>query len=312
MEGVDEPPPARRLGRNDMFVLVDWLVALLRACLNLVQLQLLGETRLGRRRLQVIRSVDKVGIASASRDQETVVFVDGAVLASGSCGIGVYYSFGHPRNAHGGFVCPEGVQADSNLSELAAIYWVLVRHPCELPLSIYSDSAHALRCVEAIADEEATQGLSSRARRRQASAATTVSDERWSSLVWLIHALLRLRRAPTRFCKVKGHAGSRKNETADALAQRGAESGPLLPVPIRASRLDSCRLLLGYLLCQKPPERATKPCLRRWQQTSTKHANGGREWLGVGTMDILISLRNNLSHSHNKLPRWLGSSSFHA
>ena len=255
--------------------LVGWLLTILRACVSLSRLPLFRSAPLHRRQLQVIRSVDKVGIAAASRRRDTVAFVDGAVLPGGRCGLCVYYSSGHALNAHGSVVRPEGIAADSNLTELAAVYWALLHHPCHLALSIYSDSAHALRCVEVIADEEAKQSMSSRARRRKTADAVgvtaAITDDRWRSLVWMIHALLRLRRAPTRFCKVKGHTGSRKNETADALAKKGAEEGPVLPVPIRISTFEMYRVLVSYLLCQEGGESAVEGAARRMETRTDRY-----------------------------------------
>ena len=48
------------------------------------------------------------------------------MLAGGGCGVAVFYNDGHMCNAHGSFQCPESIKPDSNIAELAAIYWALM------------------------------------------------------------------------------------------------------------------------------------------------------------------------------------------
>ena len=84
-------------------------------------------------------------------------FVDGSVTEH-SCGFAVFYADAHPLNHHGGFQA-EGAQ--SNLAEVAALYWVLRHHPRGQQLSVFSDSAHALRVVQSVCAEDEDGGGSS-------------------------------------------------------------------------------------------------------------------------------------------------------
>ena len=129
-----------------------YLVAFARALLALLHAWLGALRPLPKRRLKVqTKGVDKQLLAS-TRGQLRA-FVDGSVLATGSCGFAVFYSDSHPLNHHGSF--DAGAHpAESNLTELAALYWALRHHPRGQQLAIFSDSAHALRVVQALADEE--------------------------------------------------------------------------------------------------------------------------------------------------------------
>ncbi len=175
--------------------------------------------------------------------------VDGACLASGALGAAVYYADGHPSNAHGSLALPRHLAPDSNLAELAAVVYLVLHHPRREPLRVFSDSAHTLRAVAALG--------------QVARAAAPPADARWAPLVRLLHWLLLLRRAPTSFFKVAAHKGNPGNETADRLAQRGAERGPPLELELDVSRWRACRLLLGYLVRGEAAEAPAPPPLER-------------------------------------------------
>ena len=194
----------------------------LRALLELLLELLFGGGPLPPSRLTVVTKLDKPRLAAARG-----AFVDGAVLADGSCGAAVFYSAGHELNTHGRLTLPAGAPADSNLAELAALAHCLLRHPRGEPLAVFSDSMHALRCAQAAA--ESGGGGRGRGRRR---VSDQTQDGRWGGLVLLIQLLLRLRRGRTAFFKVQAHKGNRSNEIADALAQKGAGGdGSPLPLP---------------------------------------------------------------------------------
>ena len=133
------------------------------------------------------------------------VHVDGSVDASGgAAGAGGFYGDGDARNWAEclGQSCP-----DSNRAELAAIYICLLRAPRSATLTVLSDSAYALRRLQASVREG---GL----------------PAGWRSgpsgvLLAGTAALLFLRRAPTRLRKVQGHGRSSANAAADGLAALG-------------------------------------------------------------------------------------------
>jgi len=220
-----------------------WLGALL----ELLYEVLLGERQLPRTRLMTSsRAVDKTRIVSARNANGNTAFIDGAVLSDGQCGVAIYYVAGHTLNTHGRLELPDGAPSDSNLTELAALAHCLLRHPRHQPLTVFSDSAHALRCTEAIAAPDAVQGGGARRKRGEAKSGVAATgaatpprtandptrDPRWGALVLLIHLLLRLRRGPTSLYRVPAHKGWKPNETADALAQKGAAEGAnILPLP---------------------------------------------------------------------------------
>jgi RNA exonuclease 4 len=179
------------------------------------------------------------------------------VLSSGACGFAVFYGDDHYLNMHGSIDCGES-PAESNLAELAALFWALRRHPRGQTLAVFSDSAHALRAVQALC-EESDEPKGSRKRRGRATGDDHTPaaprsgprlDQREQALVRAIGWMLRLRTAHTSFFKVPGHRGFTQNTLADALARRGAESGPAHQPPLRASLLELGRLLVAYLLDQ--------------------------------------------------------------
>ena len=218
--------------------------SLLSALLELLIELLFGAPRLGAHRLQVrTKAVDRAHAAS-SKGRGLRAFIDGSVQPDGSCGFSVFYHAGHPLNAHGRFE-PAPCAPDSNLAELVALFWALVQHPRGQHLTVFSDSAHALRCVQPLAEGPAPEGDTNGAKRQPPPALP--SDARWVPIVRLIWMVLRLRTAQTVLVKVPGHKGVRHNETADALAQRGAGLAAAYEVPHRASRYQACVLLLRYL-----------------------------------------------------------------
>ena len=236
-----------------------------RALLELLAELLFGAPQLDPHRLQIrTKGVDRAHAAS-SKGRGLKAFVDGSVQPDGTCGFSVFYHSGHPLNVHGRFE-PEPSAPDSNLAELVALFWVLVQHPRGQHLTVFSDSAHALRCVQPLAESPGTGA------RQNQPASRLVDDVRWASIVRLIWWVLRLRTAQTVLVKVPGHKGVRHNETADALAQRGARRPErAYDVPHRASLAQTCWLLLRYLtqpevdclatVCDGPP-RPPRPVRR--------------------------------------------------
>ena len=125
-------------------------VAVATALATILHVLLFRGRRLGRENLSVrSKGVDKTLLLSP-RGKHLKAFVDGSVSEDGaSCGIGVYYEDGHPYNFQGGFACAHGGRAQSNLAELAALFWALWKHPRGQHLTIFSDSMHALQVVQA-------------------------------------------------------------------------------------------------------------------------------------------------------------------
>lgn len=133
------------------------------------------------------------------------VHVDGSVDASGgAAGAGGFYGDGDARNwaESLGQSCK-----DSNHAEMAAMYLCLVRAPRSAALTVLSDSAYALRRLQAAVREG---GLPAGWRGGPPGA-----------LLAATAALLFLRRAPTRLRKVQGHGRSSANAAADGLAALG-------------------------------------------------------------------------------------------
>jgi len=81
-----------------------------------------------------------------------------------------------------------------------------VQHPRGQYLTVFSDSAHALRCVQLL--EEGPVPEADANRRPPPS---LPSDARWAPIVRLIWMVLRLRTAQTVLIKVPGHKGVRHN-----------------------------------------------------------------------------------------------------
>ena len=231
--------------------------AIARAVLT-VFVTLLHCTRpLSKHRLKVhTKGVDKT-LLHSTRSQMRA-FVDGSVLRDARCGLGVYYGDGHASNFSGGFDAGAHTPT-SNLTELAALYWVLRHHPRGQHLSVFSDSAHALRVVQVAggASDEET-GTSPRKRRGRhhrhdgGASACAKLDPRETSLARAIWWLLRLRSAQTCFYKVPAHKGFTQNVAADALAKHGAENGPSASaeLPLATSWWRVLRLVVAYLLSQ--------------------------------------------------------------
>ena len=236
----------------------------LRALLTLLRAFLFALRRLPRDLLSVrTKGVDKQ-LLTSNKGKRLRAFVDGSVTADGGCGFSVHYDEEHQLNFHGGFN-PGSVPAESNLAELAALYWVLRHHPRGQRLSIFSDSLHALRVVQSVCAEDEDGGGSSgreskRERRQRAKSgkggdskapSSPRMDPRELSLARAIWWLLRLRTAQTSFHKVPAHKGFAQNVAADALARRAAEgNGPKCDLPLFASYLALFALLWEYLLGQ--------------------------------------------------------------
>ena len=218
--------------------------------------------RISKDRLAVrTKGVDK-SLLNSQRGRQLKAFVDGSVLASGDCGFAVYYGEGHPLNCSFR-IDTRGERTESGLAELAALFWTLMHHPRGQQLSIFSDSMHALNVVQSVCEEEAQlqsqpeqQPSKKQAKRGGGGRRCPTLDVREARLAMCIWWLLRLRTAQTAFYKVPAHKGFKQNAVADALAQRAAaDEGALCEdVPLRASWLDTMRLLLSYLLSQMPQD----------------------------------------------------------
>ena len=236
--------------------------AVARAVLTLLVTLLRWTRALPKHRLKVrTKGVDKT-LLHSTRGQLRA-FVDGSVLQDARCGLGVYYGDGHASNFSCGFDAGAPTPT-SNLAELAALYWVLRHHPRGQHLSVFSDSTHALRVVQAAggaSDEDA--GGSPRRRKGRgrhgdgdAGGACPRLDPREASLARAIWWLLRLRTAQTCFYKVPAHKGFTQNVAADALARHGAAdddggaSATTAELPLNASWWRVLRLAMAYLLGQ--------------------------------------------------------------
>ncbi|KAL1523420.1 hypothetical protein AB1Y20_018360 [Prymnesium parvum] len=216
--------------------------AILRALLDLASEALCGERLLGRDRLTVnVKGVDPHQLLS-SKGEQLKAFCDGSVLQDGRCGIAVFYTDGHPYNFHGGFA--PSPPASSNLVELVALLWALLRHPRGQHLTVFSDSAHALRVVERLST--------------RAPPPRRPLEPREAAVARVVHWLLRLRTAQTCFFKVAAHKRYTHNEAADALARRGAAAAPSLAPPLRAGWPRVLLLLLRYILQQAPRDGGTR------------------------------------------------------
>ena len=162
--------------------------SLLSALLELLIELLFGAPRLGAHRLQVrAKGVDRAHAAS-SKGRGLRAFIDGSVQPDGSCGFSVFYQAGHPLNAHGRFE-PAPCAPDSNLAELVALFWALVQHPRGQHLTVFSDSAHALRCVQPL--EEGPTPVAEDGAKRRPPPPSLPSDARWTPIVRLIWLVLR-------------------------------------------------------------------------------------------------------------------------
>ena len=213
---------------------------------------------LSRLRLMVrTKGVDRTLLASTRGSLRA--FVDGSVTGDGKCGFGIFYGERHPLNVQGGFDAG-AAPAQSNLTELAALYWVLRHHPRGQHLSVFSDSAHVLRVVQAESSVDEREGGSSQKRKRRGRdqdhsladkpPACPKLDPREASLARAIGWLLRLRTAQTCLYKVPAHKGFTQNTLADALARTGAEKGPVCQLPLTLSFVSLVGLLLSYLVGQ--------------------------------------------------------------
>ena len=147
-----------------MTAAAQYILALLRALKTLVLESILGGMPLSRSRLLLrTKGIDRTLIHSP-KGRDLKAFIDGSVLESNACGCGVFYRNDHYLNFSGGFDAASvaSTAPTSNLAELAALYFALVRHPRGQHLSIFSDSAFALRVVQA-ASVEADTDLSATA-----------------------------------------------------------------------------------------------------------------------------------------------------
>ena len=126
------------------------VVALLRACITLLAELVFGRLPLDGARLSLrTKGIDR-SLLNSLKGRDLKAFVDGSVLEDGSCGCGIYYRDGHYLNFSGGFAA---ASASSNLAELAALFFALLRHPKGQHLSIFSDSAFALHVVQSVSTE---------------------------------------------------------------------------------------------------------------------------------------------------------------
>lgn len=221
-------------------------VSTFRALMTLLYELLFGVRLLSRQRLMVnTKGVDPHQLLS-SKGGQLKAFCDGSVLQSGQCGIAVFYTDGHMLNYHGGVV--PGGAADSNLVELVALFCAVLRHPRGQHLTVFSDSAHALRLVDKLSESPERSSSGNRARRRQ----RPPSEPREACVVRVLHWLLRLRTAQSCFYKVPGHKHYKQNEIADALAQRAAAESPSFEPPLSAGWWQLVWILVRYLLQQDP------------------------------------------------------------
>lgn len=239
---------------------VEYVVAIVRALLTIFDTLLHYLRPLSTHRLKVrTKGVDKT-LLHSTRGQHGRAFVDGSVLRDARCGLGVYYGDGSASNGAGGFDAGAPTPT-SNLAELAALYWVLRHHPRGQHLSVFSDSAHALRVVQAAGgaggagDDDAAGGGVRKARRGRGQHDTATCprlDAREDGLALAIWWLLRVRTAQTCFYKVPAHKGFRQNVSADALARHAAENGPSITaeLPLASSWWRMITMVLHYLLGQ--------------------------------------------------------------
>lgn len=230
------------------------VVALLRACITLLAELVFGRLPLDGARLSLrTKGIDR-SLLNSLKGRDLKAFVDGSVLEDGSCGCGIYYRDGHYLNFSGGFAAES---ASSNLAELAALFFALLRHPKGQHLSIFSDSAFALHVVQSVSTEaESDLSTSAAARKRnrrtgRVNANTCPKlDSREQAVAHCVWWLLRLRTAQTVFYKVPAHKGFTQNHSADSLARQGAEAGPVHELPRSASPWALFLLLMRYLLGQ--------------------------------------------------------------
>mgnify|MGYP002879900545 CR=1 FL=1 len=178
------------------------------------------------------------------------VHVDGSVDASGgAAGAGGFYGDGDARNwaESLGQSCK-----DSNHAEMAAMYLCLVRAPRSAALTVLSDSAYALRRLQAAVREG---GLPACWRGGPPGA-----------LLAATAALLFLRRAPTRLRKVQGHGRSSANAAADGLAAlgraRAARGAPPGAVPGLTALRRRARPVGPLPALLAPPRGAARPPAR--------------------------------------------------
>ena len=233
------------------------LSAYVRAIYTLIVELITGSLPLDRMRLSLrTKGVDR-SLLHSQKGLGLKAFVDGSVLESGGCGFGIFYTDGHYLN-HSGSIDAGGSKPNSNLAELAAVYMCLLRHPRGQSLSIFSDSAFALRVVQHASEvADANSGSSAAARKRRkkdgdVAAACPRMEPREQAVAECIWWLLRMRSAATVFYKVPAHKGFTQNKLADALARHAAEAGGAAEnVPLHSlSLLSLAMLLLRYLLGQ--------------------------------------------------------------
>lgn len=230
------------------------VVALLRACITLLAELVFGRLPLDGARLSLrTKGIDR-SLLNSLKGRDLKAFVDGSVLEDGSCGCGIYYRDGHYLNFSGGFAA---ASASSNLAELAALFFALLRHPKGQHLSIFSDSAFALHVVQSVSTEaecDLSTSAAARKRNRRAGRINAIAcpklDSREQAVAHCVWWLLRLRTAQTVFYKVPAHKGFTQNHSADSLARQGAEAGPVHELPRSASPWALFLLLMRYLLGQ--------------------------------------------------------------
>ncbi|KAJ7134436.1 ribonuclease H-like domain-containing protein, partial [Mycena epipterygia] len=133
------------------------------------------------------------------------VYVDGSCLNNGrddtAAGSGIYWG---PNHAWNEALRVPGSQTN-NQGEVYAFLRALQRAHADETLHIWSDSEYAMEGVACRAPDEASRGWK------------CVNGDLFRDIVSVIKA----RRAPVVFIKVKGHSGNSHNDAADALAKQG-------------------------------------------------------------------------------------------
>jgi ribonuclease HI len=146
--------------------------------------------------------------------EDGIAFVDGSVN-QGAAGIGIWYGAGHRLNFASSI--PDAA-ADNNVTELIAIFMVLLRHPRHARLAIHTDSRACMTTIEGLASGAAVGSFKP-------------STPAYRSLLRALRWVLFWRSGRTVLHKIKAHSGQTPNERADQLAALGANSEFASTVP---------------------------------------------------------------------------------